>query len=154
MFNKYSTKNLIKSIKARIRLQLINQEVRLEIGWTLLNQTRKEVEELKNKIKENQKEIEKEKKKTPGEWEKITKLNAENIALGYTGQKDKSGQEIYEEKSQIGRKNSMVEIYHQNIQKIVGERESLKLEYRAVGKLERKGAFKAIEDELKKKSQD
>ena len=152
MFNKYSTKNLIKSIKARIRLQLINQEVRLEIGWTLLNQAQKEVEELKNKIKENQKEIEKEKKKTQGDWEKITKLNAENIALGYTGQKDKSGQETYEEKSQIGRKNSMVEIYHQNIQKIVGERESLKLEYRTIRKLERRGAFKAIEDELKKKS--
>jgi len=152
MFNKYSTKNLIKSIKARIRLQLINQEVRLEIGWTLLNQAQKEVEELKNKIKENQKEIEKEKKKTQGDWEKITKLNAENIALGYTGQKDKNGQETYEEKSQIGRKNSMIEIYHQNIQRIVGERESLKLEYGAVGKLERKGAFKRIEDELKKKS--
>jgi len=152
MFNKYSTKNLIKSIKARIRLQLINQEVGLELNWALLNQVQKEVEKLKNKIKKNIKEIEEEKKKAPGDWEKITKLNAENIALGYTGQKDKSGQETYEEKSQIGRKNSMVEIYHQNIQKIVGERESLKLEYRTIRKLERRGAFKAIEDELKKKS--
>jgi len=152
MFDKYSTKNLIKSIKARIRLELINQEVGLEIGWALLNRVQKEVEKLKNKIKKNIKEIEEEKKKAPGDWEKITKLNAENIALGYTGQKDKSGQETYEEKSQIGRKNSMVEIYHQNIQKIVGERESLKLEYRTIRKLERRGAFKAIEDELKKKS--
>ena len=152
MFNKYSTKNLIKSIKARIRLELINQEVGLELNWALLNQVQKEVEKLKNKIKKNIKEIEEEKKKAPGDWEKITKLNAENIALGYTGQKDKSGQETYEEKSQIGRKNSMVEIYHQNIQKIVGERESLKLEYRTIRKLERRGAFKAIEDELKKKS--
>jgi len=152
MFNKYSTKNLIKSIKARIRLQLINQEVGLELNWALLNQVQKEVEKLKNKIKKNIKEIEEEKKKAPGDWEKITKLNAENIALGYTGQKDKSGQETYEEKSQIGRKNSMVEIYHQNIQKIVGERESLKLEYRTIRKLERRGAFKAIEDELKKKN--
>jgi len=152
MFDKYSTKNLIKSIKARIRLELINQEVGLELNWALLNQVQKEVEKLKNKIKKNIKEIEEEKKKAPGDWEKITKLNAENIALGYTGQKDKSGQETYEEKSQIGRKNSMVEIYHQNIQKIVGERESLKLEYRTIRKLERRGAFKAIEDELKKKS--
>ena len=152
MFDKYSTKNLIKSIKARIRLELINQEVGLELNWGLLNRAQKEVEELKNKIKKNIKEIEEEKKKAPGDWEKITKLNAENIALGYTGQKDKSGQETYEEKSQIGRKNSMVEIYHQNIQKIVGERESLKLEYRTIRKLERRGAFKAIEDELKKKS--
>lgn len=135
LFNSYSKKNLVKIEKEITEGMIVKKQIDVDVGWILLRGAEKEKKEMIKKVKENLEEIKVERKREKTDMEKVEKLNAENIDLGWTGNK-KNDKEIYEKK--ILAADVKVANFYGEIEKAVGEREYLRLRLSAIIKLSEK----------------
>jgi len=134
-FFPYSRESLIRIERKLTAGMIIKKQIDVEAGWILLRGAEKEKKEMIKKVKANLDEIKAEREKTPMSMEKIKKLSAENIDLGWTGKK-KNDKEIYERK--ILQADVKTANFYGEIEKAVGEREYLLLRLSAIIKLSKK----------------
>lgn len=152
-FLKYRKSSLLKKRKIATRAMILDEEITIEVYWRILNEVQEKTEGFKKEIKENLKEIKAEKEKTPMDMEKIKALNSENVKLGWTIEKDKNGNSVYGRGSKIFSGLQQANYYHGEIDKVVGKREYLKIQLRAISRMIETGYMKQFEDIIKSEAQ-
>lgn len=150
-FLKYRKSSLLKSRAVSTRAMILDEEISIEVFWKILNEVQTNIEELQKKISDNFEEIKTEKEKTPMDMDKVKKLNSENIALGWTDKKDKNGNKVWEGK--VFSLMQQANHYHSKIDQVVGKREYLKIQLKAITRMIKTGYMKHFSEILESEAQ-
>ena len=153
MFNflKYRKSSLLRKRKISTRAMILDKEISIEVFWKILNELQDKVEEVKAKIVENTKQMKAEEKKTPMSMDIIKALNSENIELGWTTEKDKNGNVAW--KGKVFSLMQQANYYHTKINEVVGAREYLKIQLKAIDRMIETGYMKHFEEILEAEAQ-
>lgn len=158
----FTKKNLLKSKKETVLGIILDKEIEIEVNWLLLRVAEKDLEKVKKKIKENRDLIEKERAKDKIDLEKIKKLTADNVSLGF-GEVDKDGKISYQsytsehpkrrKQTECGKFENRIESQMAGITQSVLAREMLKQNLRGVNKMIKDG-FQKDFDKFRNESLD
>lgn len=113
---------------------ILDQEIEIEENWKILKQGQEELDQAKEKVKDNLKLIEEEKSKTPMSMEVCQKLIAENIRLGWDNKKLE-----YNNNGKVALLENKIEYCRGTITKLVATREMLKMKLSAINSLIKSG---------------
>ena len=144
IYNRLTKRDLLYHRKDITEGMIKDKEIDIERFWIQIREAEAKKEEMEATIKKNEEEIAAEKLKTPIDVEKMKTLRIENEKIGFTG-KYKDGKPEWDPKGKIVLVNNETENYCQQITQAAMEREYLKVHYRAILQLIKKGYTKDFE---------